>query len=100
MDRIPKAITIGGNIVEVRMVDKCDGNAVGEECLAAGYIEIADVFDKDIRQTESSKLNTFYHELTHAILDTMGESKLSTNEKFVCCFCRIPHGCYEECAIR
>ena len=32
------------------------------------------------------KVNTFYHELTHCILQTMGEHELNDNEKFVCCF--------------
>lgn len=38
------------------------------------------------KQCESGKLNTFYHELTHAILATMGETELDANEKFVSTF--------------
>ena len=41
---------------------------------------------KDNKQNNNVKVNTFFHELTHAILDTMGEVELSGNEKFVCCF--------------
>ena len=42
--------------------------------------------NKDNKQNNNVKVNTFFHELTHAILDTMGEVELSGNEKFVCCF--------------
>ena len=41
---------------------------------------------KDIKQCESSKINTFIHEVVHGVLDTMGESELSSNEKFVSTF--------------
>lgn len=37
-------------------------------------------------QSKESMTNTFYHELTHSILDTMGEFDLSKNEKFVSTF--------------
>ena len=86
MKTIPTKITLGGQDVEIRNVERCDGNAVGECHLFEGYIEIADTFNKDQKQSESSKINTFYHELTHCILHTMGENELNNNEKFVCCF--------------
>ena len=40
----------------------------------------------DIPQSETSQLNTFFHELIHSILRTMGELELNDNEKFVNCF--------------
>lgn len=86
MKRIPSKITIGGQDVEIRNVSRCDNNAVGECHLLEGYIEIADTYNKDNVQSDSSKVNTFYHELTHCILQTMGEYELNANEKFVCCF--------------
>ncbi len=86
MKKIPSKITIGGQDVEIRNVVRCDNNALGECHLIEGYIEIADTFYKEQKQSESSKVNTFYHELTHCILQTMGEQELSANEKFVCCF--------------
>ena len=86
MKKIPPKITIGGHDIEIRNVNRCDNNALGECHLIEGYIEIADTFYKEQKQSESSKLNTFYHELTHCILQTMGEQELSANEKFVCCF--------------
>ena len=84
--KIPAQIKLGGQTIEIRRVERCDDNAVGETSICEGKIEIADVFDKTRKQSETSKDNTFYHELTHAILETMGEKDLSGNEKFVSCF--------------
>ena len=86
MKKIPKDYQVGGQRIEVRNVERCDDNCVGQCCLAGGYIEIADRFSKDGIQSEDSKTNTFYHELTHSILRTMGEIELNDNEKFVCSF--------------
>ena len=84
--KIPSNYTVGGQLIEVRRVERCDNNNVGTSLLVGGYIEIADKCNKDDTQSESCKVNTFYHELTHTILDTMGESELSDNEKFVSSF--------------
>ena len=84
--KIPSKITLGGQEVELRNVERCDNNSVGESHLYEGFLEIANNFNKVAVQSESSKVNTFYHELTHAILQTMGEHELNENEKFVCCF--------------
>lgn len=84
--KIPESYQVGGVKMEVRRVDRCDDNVMGLCFLGAGYVEIADTINKDDKQSDGSKVNTFYHELTHAILDTMGEKELSSNEKFVNCF--------------
>jgi len=84
--KIPSKYHIGGQEIEVRRVERCDNNACGTSFLAGGYIELADKCNKCDDIPERAKVNTFYHELTHSILDTMGESELSANEKFVCCF--------------
>ncbi len=84
--KIPSEYHVGGQLIEVRRVERCDNNTVGTSFLAGGYIEIADKCNKADTQSESCKVNTFYHELTHTILDTMGESELSGNEKFVSAF--------------
>ena len=83
--KIPSKYRVGGQEMEVRRVERCSDNSVGECCVAAGYIEIANKFNKDDVQSEWSKINTFYHELTHSILRTMG-SEMNDDEKFVCCF--------------
>ena len=84
--KIPDEFNLGGSNIKVNVVDRCDNNALGNCLLAASRIEIADLCNKDTKQSESNKLNTFFHELTHSILDTMGENELSTNEKFVSTF--------------
>lgn len=84
--KIPTKYEVGGQETEVRFVERCEDNAFGLCFLGAGYIEIADKVNKGDTQSATSKINTFYHELTHSILDTMGEKELSGNEKFVNCF--------------
>lgn len=83
---IPATLHIGGQQIDVKEVDRCNNNVLGRCILAAGVIEIARTFnsDGDISVSESSKQNTFVHEVLHAILDTMGENELNNNEKFVC----------------
>lgn len=85
-EKIPKSYKVGGQLIEVRRVERCDNNTVGMSLLGAGYIELADKCNRCDSIPERMKVNTFYHELTHSILDTMGESELSGNEKFVSCF--------------
>lgn len=83
---IPATLHIGGQQIEVKEVDRCNDNVLGRCNLTAGVIEIARTFNSngDYTVSESSKQNTFVHEVLHAILDTMGENELSSNEKFVC----------------
>ena len=84
--KIPKSYKVGGQLVKVKKIDRCEDNKLGRCCLAGGWVEIADIFNKDETCCESGKVNTFYHELTHSILDTMGDDELSANEKFVSTF--------------
>ena len=86
MKKYPNSFKIGGQKIEVRNVERCSDNSIGECHTSAGYVEIADKFNKDEVQSDDVKRNTFYHELTHAILRTIGEYELNDNEKFVCCF--------------
>ena len=81
---IPEEYHVGGQTVKVKCVDTLDGK-LGNCCVAAGYVNIANKFNGEI-QSETSKINTFFHELTHSILDTMGKSELSEDENFVCVF--------------
>lgn len=82
---IPKRFRIGGQDIEVKEVERCENDNLGLCCVAEGVIEIGKTFRGKI-QCDSVRLNTFYHELTHSILDTMGENELSSNEKFVSTF--------------
>lgn len=82
---IPKEVTIGGQHLNIENVTTITDDRLGQCSIAEGYIRIAETFNGKIH-SNSSKRNTFYHEVTHCILDTMGEFELSANEKFVSCF--------------
>ena len=86
LHRIPKRFHVGGQDIEVKSVERGDDNCLGHSRVAKGIIEIAEKYDRDETVSDGSKFNTFYHELTHAILYTMGETDLNNNEKFVCVF--------------
>lgn len=84
--KIPGQVQVGGVIYPVFHVDRVDGNAIGESFIARGDIRIAHKFDRNETQSESQKVNTFWHELVHTILGTMGKTKLNSDEEFVCTF--------------
>ena len=84
--KIPTTYQVGGQEIKVCRVDRADNNDLGCCSVAKGIIEIAAHFNRDEEQSESAMTNTFYHELTHSILTTMGEFELNQNEKFVSCF--------------
>ena len=83
--KIPSKIRIGGQDIEVCVVERIEDDKLGQICVAEGKILIADSFYTK-KQSNSSKVNTFVHEVVHGILDTMGETELSRNEKFVLTF--------------
>ena len=82
--KIPRRVRIGGQVLEVSQPKDLDGK-LGKCCLGNGFIKIAETFD-GMEQSETSKLNTFQHEVIHGILDTMGRSDLSGDETFVSSF--------------
>ena len=82
MIRIPKSFTVGGQDINVTMNEGFEDEKLGACSLWDGRLKIAETY-KGRAQSNSSKLNTFYHELIHLILDTMGEYELSQNERFV-----------------
>ena len=81
---IPKRIRVGGQDIEVKIVETIPGQNCGISDIVTGEIQIAKYVD-DRKQTESSMYNTFIHECLHAVLGTMGEHELNENEKFVSC---------------
>lgn len=92
---IPDKIRIGGQDIRIVKEERLDDNKLGTICVAEGVLRIADNFN-NLKQCESSKINTFIHEIVHGILDTMGESELSGNEKFVCTFSSLLIDTIEE----
>ena len=92
---IPSKIRIGGQDISVVNKERLDYNNLGNICVAEGVLQIADNFDNK-KQSEASKINTFVHEVVHGVLDTMGESGLSKNEKFVSTFSSLLVDTIEE----
>lgn len=82
----PYKVRMGGQDILVEIVESLPGSLAGQCYLHNGVISIANKVRDGLDQSETSKINTFYHELVHCILDTMGEYDLSSNEKFVSCF--------------
>lgn len=85
---IPVNVQVAGQKIAVEIVEKL-GTNLGECCLAQSYIRIAEKYmcnNEEHKQSEVSQEQTFWHELTHCILDAMCESDLSANEKFVSVF--------------
>ena len=83
--KIPSKISVGGQELEINFKDRLESDKLGECCVAEARIDIAKTFNGR-EQSFTIQVNTFYHELVHCILDTMGENDLSGNEKFVSCF--------------
>ena len=92
---IPSKIRIGGQDISLINKERLDDDILGKICLAEGVLHIADNFSNR-KQSESSKINTFVHEVVHGVLDTMGEFELSKNEKFVCTFASLLIDTIEE----
>ena len=79
--QIPKKVRVGRSWYEVQQVSKLPGNSLGCVDHDAKTIHVAGhAYDKRLGKTEIS--DTFWHELTHAILNDMNH-ELVTNERFV-----------------
>ena len=89
---IPTELMVGGQHIDVSMVHRLSSDLLGVCLLASGYIKIAKTTTDGEQQSVTSMENTFFHELVHLILDTMGETKLSSNERFVCTFASFLYG--------
>ena len=83
--KLPKQYTVGGQTVDIQEVEQLGGGCLGQCSVSEGWLKVANKFGSSV-QSDTGKLNTLYHEIVHTILDTMGESELSHNEKFVCSF--------------
>ena len=92
--KIPSKIRIGGQDINIIIKDHLDGK-LGTICLASGELNIAEKFH-EYNQSESSQVNTFIHEVVHGVLNTMGENKLSSDEKFVTTFASLLVDVIEE----
>jgi len=76
---VPKEIKIGKRKIKIAVYDDVfvgRNECRGAYCFTDHTISIA-------KQAATRQHNTLWHEITHAILYDMGESKLNHNEKFV-----------------
>jgi len=85
--RIPKRLKVGKRWYKVDVIDKMwVKGTMGNTDYDTGRIAVATRSTlTNRRYKEEDVYDTFWHELTHAILKDMG-SKLEANEKFVCAF--------------
>ena len=80
--KIPKKFKVGGVDYEVQFVEHCGTNDDFGLWEPQGIIEIANQSGGyDI--SDSKKKQTFFHELTHAILFAMRKDDLNDDESFV-----------------
>lgn len=83
---IPSSFQVGGQTLNVSYVDHLPYDKLGSCSVCCGMVNISKNISDGRSQSPSCMMNTFWHEVVHAILDTMSESELSENEKFVCTF--------------
>lgn len=79
---IPKKMVVGGVDYVVNIKDVLNYNEDFGYWKPQGTIDIASGVEGD-RISESRMRTTFWHELTHAILDRMGRTDLNDSEEFV-----------------
>ncbi|MGM9531191.1 hypothetical protein [Intestinibacter sp.] len=83
--KIPSKFNVGGVEITVAERDFLENQALGNSNFCDGTIFIANS-SYSVEQSESSKENTFLHELTHLILQAMGQNELHDDEVFVSSF--------------
>lgn len=88
--RIPKKFRLFGTTVDVKYDDRRLNDM--ESYGVSEYTTCEILIAKTSRGEELSEdriIDTFYHERTHMILDSMKENELSANEKFVDVFSKL-----------
>lgn len=84
--QIPTSFRISGKTYTVRVTDSFDSRYIGCINYTLGAITIALRHPRSKRMLAKDDVaNTFWHELTHAVLKDMG-SPLWCNERFVTAF--------------
>jgi hypothetical protein len=97
--KIPRNFTLMGHRYTIEFVDNLyEAESAYGECdddlkkirlqspikVTKEYTDVAgDLRTVKFKISDITVLETFFHEATHAILDSMGEDQLSSNEKFV-----------------
>lgn len=81
--KIPKTFTLGGVEHKVTIKKSLNDDSDFGCYYPEGIIELADMIGVDRCVSDSLKQQTFFHELTHAILRTMRKDDLYHDESFV-----------------
>lgn len=80
---IPTYCELGGQEIQTVIDDdKTNSGTLGYSVPANGTINICKTL-QGIKQSHSVSQNTYFHELVHLMLQTIGELELNDNEKFV-----------------
>ena len=85
--KIPKRFKLLGETITVRY---CNDMLLNGSYGMASY-KNNEIVLQDTNTPVEKREHTFYHELTHHILSTMGEDKICSNEKFVDVFSGLLH---------
>lgn len=82
MRKLPTTIEVLGNKIAVEQVDNLAtiGDRFGDWCAKTNTIRVQSL-GKDV--PNDVIFATFYHEVTHAVLDLTGHSELSSDEALV-----------------
>lgn len=87
--RIPSTLKVGKQDYEVRVVRNSPrAGTMGCISYDRGVIYVARYSSDDRRYSKRDMEDTFWHELTHAILKDMGH-KLESDERFVTAFASL-----------
>lgn len=90
--KIPKTFDLFGSTWKVLWNNQTMNDHERYGQCSYGEKEITLSTTQGVDKLSSDKINqTFYHELVHAILDSMNEYELSRNEKFVNTFSELLH---------
>ncbi len=80
---IPKNCVLAGvDIITVITENKQNAGNLGKSSIANGVIQLQSL-DYGIEISNTQMQNTYFHELVHQMLNSIGELELSENEKFV-----------------
>ena len=89
---IPKIFSVGGLTYEVsHHTELCNGDEYGHWNGSRCTIALAETAGGNVL-SHDRKAQTFFHELTHAILDSIGEDDLNENEQFIDAFSNALYG--------
>lgn len=85
-DIIPDGFNVGGMRMNVLHVESKRGNSgYGETIYPKNEVVLFEKME-EMPICKDQKVQTFWHEVVHAILSSLGENSLCSDEKFVCKF--------------